>query len=76
MCNSWRKSYLTQNKLFCSLSRFPLDKDVDLQSFVETCPQNLTGADFYALCSEAMLSAITRCIQNKNINGEFAVFEL
>lgn len=43
---------------------------MDLQSFVEKCPQNLTGFDFYALWSEVMLNAITRCIQNINSNDD------
>lgn len=28
----------------------------------EKCPKNLTGADLYALCSDAMLNALKRKI--------------
>lgn len=41
--------------------RFKLDPDVgDLSVVAEQCPMNLTGADFYALCSDAMLKSMTR----------------
>ncbi|PKI85101.1 peroxisomal assembly protein [Malassezia vespertilionis] len=40
--------------------KFTLDEDVgDLRVVAEQCPFNLTGADFYALCSDAMLKAMT-----------------
>ena len=31
-----------------------------MRVIAEQCPFNLTGADFYALCSDAMLKAMTR----------------
>ena len=41
--------------------KFKLDPDVgDLHIIAQQCPYNLTGADFYALCSDAMLKAMTR----------------
>ncbi|KDN42210.1 AAA-domain-containing protein [Tilletiaria anomala UBC 951] len=41
--------------------KFKLDPDLgDLRVVAEQCPFNLTGADFYALCSDAMLKAMTR----------------
>jgi peroxin-6 len=40
--------------------KFRLDQDLDLRSVVERCPFNYTGADFYALCSDAMLNAMSR----------------
>ncbi|KAH8917086.1 AAA-domain-containing protein [Atractiella rhizophila] len=40
--------------------RFKLAEDVNLLLIAEKCPFNLTGADFYALCSDAMLQAMTR----------------
>jgi peroxin-6 len=41
--------------------KFTLDEDVgDLSVIAEQCPFNLTGADFYALCSDAMLKSMTR----------------
>lgn len=43
--------------------RFCLEKDVDLDTFAEKCPSNLTGADYYALCSDAMLNTMKRKIQ-------------
>jgi len=40
--------------------KFALDDDVaDLRVVAEQCPFHLTGADFYALCSDAMLKAMT-----------------
>ena len=40
--------------------KFALDEDVgDMRVIAQQCPFNLTGADFYALCSDAMLKAMT-----------------
>lgn len=36
--------------------RFKLSGDVDLRKIAEICPKSLTGADFYALCSDALLA--------------------
>jgi len=43
--------------------RFKLNKELDLAAVVEKCPDNLTGADFYALCSDAMLNSIKHRIE-------------
>lgn len=40
--------------------KFTLAEDVDLNKIAEICPFNYTGADFYALCSDSMLNAMTR----------------
>ncbi len=42
--------------------RFQLDSTVDLQEVVDRCPTHMTGADLYALCSDAMTAAIKRKI--------------
>uniref|UniRef100_A0A673ZLE7 Peroxisomal ATPase PEX6 n=1 Tax=Salmo trutta TaxID=8032 RepID=A0A673ZLE7_SALTR len=42
--------------------KFKVDPSVSLQDVVERCPPHLTGADMYALCSDAMMSAIKRKI--------------
>eukprot|EP00062_Callorhinchus_milii_P013174 gi/632960973/ref/XP_007896500.1/ PREDICTED: peroxisome assembly factor 2-like [Callorhinchus milii] len=42
--------------------KFQLDASVSLRSVVEHCPPHLTGADLYALCSDAMMSATKRQI--------------
>ena len=34
----------------------------DIDEFVRSCPPNMTGADFYALASDAYLRAIRRLI--------------
>jgi peroxin-6 len=39
--------------------KFQLDPELDLQDIADQCPFNYTGADFYALCSDAMLGAMT-----------------
>lgn len=43
-------------------SRFQLDPAVNLQEVVDRCPALMTGADLYALCSDAMTAAIKRKI--------------
>ena len=40
-----------------------MEKGLQLQKVVEQCPWNLTGADFYALCADAMLSAVRAKIE-------------
>ena len=40
------------------LHRFHLGKAVDLARVAHACPLNFTGADFYALCSDALLNVI------------------
>ena len=40
--------------------KFRLDPGLDLRDIAQKCPLNLTGADFYALCSDAMLNAMSR----------------
>jgi peroxin-6 len=40
--------------------KFKLAPGTDLTAVAEACPFNYTGADFYALCSDAMLKAMAR----------------
>ncbi|TKS67932.1 Peroxisome assembly factor 2 [Collichthys lucidus] len=42
------------------LRKFRLDSSVDLQDVLDRCPGHMTGADLYALCSDAMTAAIKR----------------
>ncbi|KAG7195835.1 peroxisomal assembly protein [Scheffersomyces spartinae] len=50
-----------QFKILEALTRkFKLDDDVDLMEIARTCSFTFTGADFYALCSDSMLNAMTR----------------
>ena len=50
-----------QRKIIEALTRkFKLDPDVDLGQIAQLCPFNYTGADFYALCSDALLKAMSR----------------
>ncbi|XP_044045251.1 peroxisome assembly factor 2 isoform X2 [Siniperca chuatsi] len=44
------------------LRKFQLDSAVDLQEVLDRCPAHMTGADLYALCSDAMTAAIKRKI--------------
>lgn len=44
--------------------RFRLHPDLDLARVAERCPFHYTGADFYALCSDAMLKAMTRVAES------------
>lgn len=40
--------------------KFKLHPDLSLQQVAEACPFHYTGADFYALCSDALLKAMSR----------------
>ncbi|ONH65164.1 Peroxisomal biogenesis factor 6 [Cyberlindnera fabianii] len=54
-------THLKQQRILEALTRkFKLDPNVDLERVAQTCPYNFTGADFYALCSDSMLNAMTR----------------
>lgn len=44
----------------CRPCRFTLHPSVSLRAVAERLPFTYTGADFYALCSDAMLKAVTR----------------
>jgi len=48
------------NVLNALTRKFRLAPDVNLSEIAEQCPFNFTGADFYALCSDAMLGAMSR----------------
>ncbi|KAI9269003.1 P-loop containing nucleoside triphosphate hydrolase protein [Phascolomyces articulosus] len=51
----------SQLRIIQALTRkFRLDPNLDLMHVAERCPFHYTGADFYALCSDAMLKAMTR----------------
>ncbi|KAI7871610.1 P-loop containing nucleoside triphosphate hydrolase protein [Spinellus fusiger] len=50
-----------QLRIIQALTRkFRLHPELDLAHVAERCPFHYTGADFYALCSDAMLKAMTR----------------
>lgn len=50
-----------QLKIIQALTRkFRLDPALDLNDIAQQCPFNYTGADFYALCSDAMLKSMSR----------------
>lgn len=67
-----------QAKILEALTRkFKLDPSVNLQNVADSCPFNFTGADFYALCSDSMLNAMTRIagevdkkVENFNLKRE------
>ena len=45
-------------------NKMQLSADIDLDKLESSLPLHLTGADFYALCSDAYLSAMKRCIKD------------
>ena len=49
-------------------NKMQLSADIDLDKLEKSLPLHLTGADFYALCSDAYLSAIKRCIKDDAVN--------
>ena len=55
------ETHQAQLKIIEALTRkFKLDPQIRLDLVAEQCPFNYTGADFYALCSDAMLKAMSR----------------
>ncbi|GAV26769.1 hypothetical protein PMKS-000225 [Pichia membranifaciens] len=60
-----------QAKIIAALTRkFNLHPGIDLQQIAQSCPFNFTGADFYALCSDAMLNAMIRTAREADIKLE------
>ncbi|XP_050407711.2 peroxisomal ATPase PEX6 [Patella vulgata] len=54
----------SQLKILKALTRkFHIAKACNMENIVSQCPWNMTGADFYALSSDAMLNALKRKIQ-------------
>lgn len=47
--------------------KFRLDPELDLKDIADQCPFNYTGADFYALCSDAMLKSMSRKAQEIDV---------
>ncbi|KAM9272899.1 peroxisome biogenesis factor 6 [Cariama cristata] len=43
--------------------KFKLDPSVNLTTILEKCPAQLTGADIYALCADAMMCAVKRKVE-------------
>ncbi|KAG6819232.1 hypothetical protein H0H93_013975 [Arthromyces matolae] len=55
------ETHEAQRNILEALTRqFRLASDLNLSQVAEQCPFNFTGADFYALCSDAMLNAMSR----------------
>ncbi|KAL6774154.1 hypothetical protein ACKKBG_A23960 [Auxenochlorella protothecoides x Auxenochlorella symbiontica] len=53
----------SKQKVLEALSRkFTMDADVDLAAVAEACPPQFTGADMYALCSDAWMTAFKQHI--------------
>lgn len=54
-----------QKKIVKALTRkFNLAIDVDMDRLVAQCPRSFTGADFYAVCSTALMTAIKRHVKS------------
>uniref|UniRef100_A0A452J6Y6 Peroxisomal ATPase PEX6 n=1 Tax=Gopherus agassizii TaxID=38772 RepID=A0A452J6Y6_9SAUR len=51
----------SQLRVLSAITRkFKLDPSVSLSSVLDQCPAQLTGADLYALCADAMMCAVKR----------------
>ena len=55
------KTHMAQLSILQALTRkFRLHPDLRLENIAEQCPFHYTGADFYALCADALLKAMSR----------------
>jgi peroxin-6 len=58
------ETHEAQANIIRALTRkFPLDPALSVEEISRRCPLNYTGADFYALCSDALLNAMSRKAQ-------------
>ena len=53
--------------------KFAFESNCTLEAIESSCPSNLTGADFYGLCSSAYLNALKRKINHLELGGGDAV---
>ena len=54
-------THAAQLNIIQALTRkFKLHPDLNLEGIAEQCPFHYTGADFYALCADALLKAMSR----------------
>lgn len=54
-------THAAQLSILQALTRkFHLHPDLHLEEIAEQCPFHYTGADFYALCADALLKAMSR----------------
>ena len=59
------EDHQSQAKVLNALTRkFNLDSSVDLIQIANSCPFEYTGADFYALVSDAVMQALNRSIES------------
>jgi len=55
------ETHAAQADIIRALTRkFRLDPELSVEEIASRCPFNYTGADFYALCSDALLNAMSR----------------
>ena len=54
-------------------NRFNLHNDVDLEEIARACPTNLTGADLYSLCTDAMLATLRKHINELEMQGNIPI---
>ncbi|XP_035206685.1 peroxisome assembly factor 2-like isoform X2 [Stegodyphus dumicola] len=55
--------------------KIPLAKDVSLEKVIEKCPKYLSGADFYSLCSNAVIKRVEKNVEQLE-KGETTIEEL
>ncbi|KAG8191952.1 hypothetical protein JTE90_007747 [Oedothorax gibbosus] len=55
--------------------KIPLSKDVNLEEIIEKCPSQLSGADFYSLCSNAVIQRVEKNVELVE-KGEVSIEEL
>jgi len=62
---------VSQLKVIKALTRkFSMDSDVNLGEIAGKCPPRLTGADLYALCSDAWMVALKRKVSGGGSGGD------
>lgn len=57
--------YLRFQLIYLSIFRLPVDKEFNIDEFIEQCPHNLSGADFYSITNRARQICLKRLIIKK-----------
>ncbi|KAL0480396.1 peroxin [Acrasis kona] len=70
------KSNVDRLKIVKALTRkFNLSEGTDLKLVVESCPENMTGADFYALCADTLTNALMRIVEDSSAPQDEIIVE-
>jgi peroxin-6 len=67
VCDDWQSKFIILKAI---TRKFDLHEDVDLSVIARSCPPNVTGADLYSLCADAMLATLRKHVHQLESHEE------